>query len=186
MSVTESTTTLPATGTYAVDASHTHVGFKVRHLMVSKVRGRFADFEGTVTIAPEPLESSVAVTVQLASIDTRDAGRDEHLRGADFFDADNHPTMSFTSTGVREAGTAGRYAVDGELTVRGITKPLTLDVTFDGTARDPWGGERAGFTAKGEIDREDFGLTWNQSLETGGVLVGKKVELEIEAEVIKQ
>ena len=185
MSVTE-TSTVPATGTYAIDASHTHVGFKVRHLMVSKVRGRFADFEGTVTIADEPLESSVEVTVQLASIDTRDAGRDEHLRSADFFDAATHPTMTFRSTGVRETGTTGRYAVDGELTVRGITKPLTLDVTFDGTARDPWGGERAGFTATAEIDREDYGLTWNQSLETGGVLVGKKVELEIEAEVVRQ
>jgi polyisoprenoid-binding protein YceI len=139
-----------------------------------------------VTIAPEPLESSVEVSVQLASIDTRDAGRDEHLRSADFFDTEAHPTMTFRSTGVRATGTAGRYAVDGELTVRGITKPLTLDVTFDGVARDPWGGERAGFTATGEIDREDFGLTWNQSLETGGVLVGKKVELEIEAEVVRQ
>lgn len=184
MTVTETTTT-PAAGTYAIDPSHTHVGFKVRHLMVSKVRGRFADFEGTVTIAPEPLESSVEVAVQLISIDTRDAGRDEHLRSADFFDTANHPTMTFRSTGVRETG-GGRYAVDGELSLLGITKPLTLDATFDGSARDPWGGERAGFTATAELDREDFGLTWNQSLETGGVLVGKKIEIEIEAELIKQ
>ena len=186
MSVTETTaTSTPAPGTYAIDASHTHVGFKVRHLMVSKVRGRFADFEGTVTIAPEPLDSSVEVTVQLASIDTRDAGRDEHLRGADFFDVTTHPSMTFRSSAVREVG-RGHYAVDGELSLREITKPLVLDVRFDGTARDPWGGERAGFTATAELDREDFGLTWNQALETGGVLVGKKVEIELEVEAVLQ
>ena len=184
MSTIETSTT-PATGTYGIDASHTHVGFKVRHLMVSKVRGRFADFEGTVTVAPDPLESAVEVTVQLASIDTRDAGRDEHLRGADFFDVAQHPTMTFRSTGVRPVGT-NRYAVDGELSLRDVTKPVTLDVTYDGTARDPWGGERAGFSATAEIDREDFGLTWNQALETGGVLVGKKIEIDIEAEIVRQ
>ena len=186
MSVTEQTsTTLPAAGTYAIDASHSHVGFKVRHLMVSKVRGRFADFAGTVTIAEAPLESSVEVTVQLASIDTRDEQRDGHLRGADFFDIETNPTLTFRSTGVREA-VKGRYQVDGELSLLGITKPLVLDVTFDGSATDPWGGTRAAFTATGEIDREDFGLTWNQALETGGVLVGKKIEIEIEAEAVLQ
>ena len=187
MSVTENltTTALPAAGTYAIDASHSHVGFKVRHLMVSKVRGRFADFAGTVTIADQPLESSVEVTVQLASIDTRDEQRDGHLRGADFFDVETNPTMTFRSTGVREAG-KGHDQVDGELSLLGITKPFVLDVTFDGSATDPWGGKRAAFTATGEIDREDFGLTWNQALETGGVLVGKKIEIEIEAEAVLQ
>ncbi len=186
MSVTEqTTTTLPAAGAYALDASHTHVGFKVRHLMVSKVRGRFADFAGTVTIAEQPLESAVEVTVQLASIDTRDEQRDGHLRGADFFDVEQNPTMTFRSTGVREAG-KNRYQVDGELSLLGVTKPLVLDVAFDGSATDPWGGKRAAFTATGEIDREEFGLTWNQALETGGVLVGKKIEIEIEAEAVLQ
>jgi polyisoprenoid-binding protein YceI len=186
MSVTETVTTgLPTTGTYTIDASHSHVGFKVRHLMVSKTRGRFTDFEAVVAIAEQPLESTLEVSVDLASVDTRDAQRDEHLRAADFFDVANHPTMTYRSTGVREVG-AGRFAVDGELSLRGITKPLSLDVTFDGTATDPWGGERAAFTATAEIDREDFGLTWNQALETGGVLLGKKVEIEIEAELVRQ
>lgn len=187
MSVTESvaTTGLPAPGTYAIDASHSHVGFKVRHLMVSKTRGRFATFDATVTVAEQPLASSVQVSVDLASIDTRDPQRDEHLRSGDFFDVAAHPTMTYRSTGVRETG-AGRFAVDGELRLRGITRPLTLDVTFDGTASDPWGGERAAFTATAELDREDFGLTWNQALEAGGVLLGKKVEIEIEAELVRQ
>ena len=178
------TATLPATGTYAIDASHSHVGFRVRHLVVGKTRGRFAEVEATVTIAEQPLESAVDVTVPLASVDTRDAGRDEHLRSADFFDVEHHPTMTFRSTAIREGGDG--YLVDGELTVRGITQPLTLDVSFDGSARDPWGGERLAFTARGSLDREAFGLTWNQALETGGVLVGKKVDLEIEAEFVKQ
>jgi polyisoprenoid-binding protein YceI len=182
--MTTTTSTLPATGTYALDASHSHVGFKVRHLMVSKTRGRFADFTGTVTIAPEPLDSSVEVDVQLASIDTRDEGRDAHLRSADFFDTDRYPTMTFRSTGVRQVGDA-RYDVDGDLSLLGITKPLTLHVEFDGVARDPWGGERAAFTATAKLNREDFGITWNQALETGGVLVGKEIEIEIEAEVVK-
>jgi polyisoprenoid-binding protein YceI len=184
MSTLETSTALPATGTYGIDASHSHVGFKVRHLVVGKTRGRFAEVEATLTIADEPLASSVEVTVPLASVDTRDAGRDEHLRGADFFDVEHHPTMTFRSTAVRQDGEG--YLVDGELTVRGVTQPLTLEASFDGTATDPWGGERVAFTAKGSVDREAFGLTWNQKLETGGVLVGKKVEIEIEAEFVRQ
>jgi len=187
MSVTETVTTtnLPAPGTYALDPSHSHVGFKVRHLMVSKVRGRFAEFDGAVSIATDPLASSVAVTVQLASIDTRDAGRDEHLRGADFFDVASNPTMTYRSTGVRETA-PGRFSLDGELTLAGVTKSVTLEVTFDGTVTDPWGGSRAAFTATAEIDREAFGLSWNQALEAGGVVVGKKIEIEIEAEAVLQ
>jgi len=187
MSATETLTTtdLPAAGTYGLDVSHSHVGFKVRHLMVSKVRGRFADFEGTVTIAEDPLQSSVDVAVQLGSIDTRDAGRDEHLRSADFFDVGNNPTMTYRSSGVREVG-KGRFVVDGDLTLKGVTKQVALTVTFDGNATDPWGNARAAFTATAEIDREDFGLTWNQALEAGGVLVAKLVEIEIEAEAVKQ
>lgn len=187
MSATETLTTtdLPAAGSYGLDASHSHVGFKVRHLMVSKVRGRFADFEGTVTIAEDPLQSSVDVSVQVASIDTRDAGRDEHLRSADFFDVETSPTMTYRSSGVREVG-KGRFVVDGDLTLKGVTKPVALTVTFDGNATDPWGNARAAFTATAEIDREDFGLNWNQALEAGGVLVAKLVEIEIEAEAVKQ
>ena len=179
------TSTTPATGTYAIDASHTNVGFKARHLVVAKVRGSFSDVRGTVEINEDPLQSSVQVEVGLASVDTRDETRDGHLRSADFFDVENHPTMTFRSTAVRPVG-GERYDVDGELTVRGITKPLTLHVTFEGNAQDPWGGERAAFSATGKVNREEFGLTWNQKLETGGVLVGKDIDLEIEAEVVRQ
>jgi polyisoprenoid-binding protein YceI len=182
--MTTLTTAPPAAGTYALDPSHAHVGFRVRHLM-SKVRGRFADVDGVLRVAEEPLDSTVEVTVSLASIDTRDGTRDGHLRSADFFDVESHPAMTFRSTGVREVGD-GRVDVDGELTIKGITRPLTLHATFDGSGRDPWGGERAGFSATGVVDREDFGLTWNQALETGGVLVGRQVTLEIEAEFVKQ
>jgi polyisoprenoid-binding protein YceI len=179
------TRTAPATGTYAIDASHTHVGFKARHLVVAKVRGSFSDVAGTVVIAEDPLASSVEVTVGLASVETGDEARDGHLRSADFFDVENNPTMTFRSTGVRQVGD-DRYDVDGELTVRGVTRPLTLRATFEGTATDPWGGERAIFSATGKVNREEFGLTWNQALETGGVLVGKDVDLDIEAEVVKE
>jgi len=176
---------LPEAGTYAIDTSHSEVGFVVRHLMVSKVKGRFPEFAGTVTIGDEPTDSHVEVQVQLASIDTRDEQRDAHLRGSDFLGVEENPTMTFRSTGVRSAG-GDRWVVEGELTVAGITKPLTLDATFEGGARDPWGGTRIGFSARGELNREDFGITWNQALETGGVLVGKKVSIEIEAEAIRQ
>jgi polyisoprenoid-binding protein YceI len=179
------TTELPAAGTYGIDASHSHLGFKVRHLMVSKVRGRFADFEGTVTIADNPVESSLEVVVQLASIDTKDAGRDEHLRSADFFNVETTPTMTYSSTGVRESG-KGTFVVDGDLTLNGITKPVALAVELEGVTTDPWGNERAGFSATTSIDREEFGVTWNQALETGGVMLGKKIDIEIEAEIVKQ
>ena len=179
------TRTTPAAGTYTVDGSHTHVGFKARHLVVAKVRGSFSDVSGTVVVADDPLASTVEVSVGLASVDTGDDTRDGHLRSADFFDVEQHPTMTFRSTGLRQVGD-DRYEVDGELTVRGVTRPLTLHATFEGTAVDPWGGERAIFSATGKVNREEFGLTWNQALETGGVLVGKDVDLEIEAEVVKQ
>jgi len=196
MSLTTTTTTnpavrsvngeeLPAAGTYGLDASHSQVGFAVRHVMVSKTRGRFSDFAGTVEIGENPLESSVAVTIQTASIDTRDEQRDGHLRSGDFFDAEAWPTMTYQSRSVRQVGD-GRYVVEGDLTIKGVTKPVPLELTFEGGATDPWGGVRIGFSAKAEIDREAFGLTWNQALETGGVLVGKKVSIEIEAEAVKQ
>jgi polyisoprenoid-binding protein YceI len=176
---------LPAAGSYALDASHSEVGFAVRHLMVSKVRGRFSDIAGTIEIADNPLESSVSVTIQTASIDTRDEQRDGHLRSDDFFGAESHPTITYASRSVRPAG-KGRYVVEGDLTVKGISQPVPLELTFEGGGSDPWGGTRIGFSARAELDREAFGLTWNQALETGGVVVGKKVAIEIEAEALKQ
>ena len=176
---------VPEPGTYALDTSHSQVGFVVKHMMVSKVRGRFDDFTGAITIADDPADSSVEVSVQLSSVDTRDAKRDEHLRSADFFSTEEHPTMTYRSTGVRHDG-GNRWLVDGELTLLGITRPLQLEVEFEGAATDPWGGSRIGFSAKGEVNREDFGITFNAALETGGVLVGKKAVIEIEAEAVRQ
>jgi len=178
-------TEVPAAGAYALDASHSEVGFAVRHLMVSKVRGRFSDVAGTIQIGENPYDSSVSVTIGTASVDTRDEQRDGHLRSGDFFDAETWPTMTYQSRSVRDAG-KGRYVVEGDLTIKGVTRPVPLELTFEGGAADPWGGLRIGFSAKAEIDREDFGLSWNQALETGGVVVGKKVAIEIEAEAVKQ
>ena len=185
MTTLETTTTLPDVGSWKIDPSHSSVGFSVRHLGVAKVRGRFADFDGTVHVAERPEDSSVAVEIQAASIDTRDANRDGHLLSGDFFDVERYPTLTFRSNGVHHRG-SDHWTVDGELTIRGVTRPVALDVNFEGSARDPWGGERAAFTASTDVDREDFGLTWNQTLETGGVLVGKKVRIELEIELIKE
>jgi polyisoprenoid-binding protein YceI len=178
-------TEVPAPGTYALDVSHSHVGFSVRHLMVSKTKGRFTDFAGTVTIAEDPLESSVEVQIAVPSIDSRDETRDGHLLSPDFFDAEAHPAITYRSTKVTPAG-KGTWTVEGDLTVRDVTRSVPLEVTFEGGAKDPWGGTRIGFTARTELDREAFGLTWNQALETGGVLVGKQVRIDIEAEAIQQ
>lgn len=176
---------VPAAGTYQLDISHSSVAFSVRHLMVSKTKGRFADFAGTVVIGEDPLESSVEVVLQAASLDTRDDTRDAHLRSADFFDVDTHPTVTYRSTTVTPSG-KGTWRVDGELTIRDITVEVPLTVSFEGGAIDPWGNARIGFEAHAEVDREAFGLTWNQALESGGVLVGKTVKLDIEAEGVRQ
>jgi polyisoprenoid-binding protein YceI len=176
---------VPAPGTYELDPSHSSVNFSVRHLMVSKTKGRFADFTGTVTIAEDPLESSVEVEIQTASVDTRDETRDGHLRSADFFDADVNPVITYRSTTVTP-GAKGTWDVEGQLTVRGVTKAVPLSVSFEGGAVDPWGNPRIGFEAHTELDREAFGLTWNQTLETGGVLVGKAVKIDIEAEAVQK
>jgi polyisoprenoid-binding protein YceI len=176
---------VPAPGTYAIDASHSSVGFSVRHVMVSKTKGSFSDFAGSITIAEDPLESSVEVEIDAASLDTRDEKRDEHLRSADFFDVSANPKLTYRSTAVRPAG-KGKFEVDGELTVAGVTKSVPLQVSFEGSAQDPWGGVRIGFGATADVNREDFGLTWNQALETGGVLVGKSVHIEIDAEGVLQ
>lgn len=170
-------------GVWNIDASHSTVGFSVRHMMVSKVRGRFERFSGTVEVAEDRLQSSVDVTVEMASINTADETRDAHLRTNDFFDVEHHPTMTFRSTGVRPHG--DRYLLEGDLTIRGVTRPVGFDVEFDGVGTDPWGGLRAGFTAQAEINRRDFGIEWNAALETGGVLVADKVRIELDVEVVK-
>lgn len=177
-------TEVPAAGTYALDASHSQAGFVVRHLMVSKVRGAFTGVSGTVTVAEDVTASTVAVEIDPASVDTRDASRDEHLRSADFLDVEAFPTVTYAGTALHRDG--GGWVLDGDLTIKGQSRPVRLDVEFLGAAGDPWGGTRLGFSAKGELDREDWGLNWNQALETGGVLVGKKVALEIEAELVQQ
>ena len=176
-------TTVPAAGTYAIDPSHSNVGFSVRHLGLSKVRGRFTSFSGTIEIADEPTASSVAVEIESGSIDTRDAKRDEHLRSADFFDAEQYPNLTYRSTSVTQQG--NEWVVQGELTINAVTRQVPLHVAFDGSGADPWGGQRIAFTATTEIDREAFGLTWNQTLETGGLLVGKKIAVEIEVQAVK-
>ena len=193
MSQTETTTLtrtvdgteLPVPGTYQLDASHTNVGFVVRHLMVSKVRGSFREVSGTVVIGEDPSQSSVEVEVNLESIDTRDAKRDEHLRSADFFNTDANKTMTFRSTSVRPSG-GGVWQVTGDLTIAGVTKPIELAVEFEGAALSPWGSASIGFHASGKLNREDFGITYNAALETGGVMIGKDVTIDIDAEAIKQ
>jgi polyisoprenoid-binding protein YceI len=170
-------------GVWSIDTSHTNIGFSVRHLMVAKVRGRFAEFAGTITIAEDRLQSKVEATVNAGSIDTRDEGRDGHLRGADFFDTDTFPQWTLVSTGVDAKG-GSRYTLHTDLTIKGITKAVDFDLEFDGVATDPWGNTKAGFTADAEISRKDFGLEWNVALEAGGFVVGDavKISLEIEAQ----
>ncbi|RCS59082.1 YceI family protein [Microbacterium sp. JB110] len=171
-------------GTYALDPAHSEVGFEVRHMMISKVRGAFAFKEATFTLPENPLEASVTAKVDVASVDTKDEGRDGHLRSADFFDTENHPTMTFVSTGVRENG--GDFLVDGDLTIKGTTKPVTFELELGGFGTDPWGGYRGGATAKGSINREEFGLTWNAALESGGVLVGKDIKITLDMQAALQ
>jgi polyisoprenoid-binding protein YceI len=182
--VTSSTQTLPTTGTWSIDASHSEVAFSVRHLGISKTRGRFGVFAGDIVVAERPEDSRVSVTIDPASVDTKDAGRDEHLRSADFFHVADHPTWTFESTGVAAQG--GRWAVSGDLTIAGVTRPVVLDTEVTGLATDPWGNDRVGFVASTEVNREDFGLTWNAALETGGLLVGKTVKIDLEVEAVLQ
>lgn len=170
-------------GTWTVDPSHSNVTFSVRHLMVSKVRGRFTDFDGTVTVADEPLQSKVEATVRIASVNTADEGRDGHLLGPDFFDAEQFPTMTLVSTGITPRG--GDYVLHADLTIKGVTKSVDFDLEFDGVATDPWGNTKAGFTAEAEINRKDWGLEWNVALETGGVLVGEKIKIVLDIEALK-
>jgi len=177
--------TIPAPGTFTLDAAHTTVGFVARHLVVSKVRGSFTQVTGDITIADDPLASSVTVHIPAASIDTGVADRDAHLRSPDFLDVEKWPELTFRSTGVVQPA-GSKFELVGELTIRDVTREVTLDVEFEGVAVSPWGQEVVAFTASTEIDRENFGITWNQALETGGVLVGKTVKIEISAEAVRQ
>jgi polyisoprenoid-binding protein YceI len=170
-------------GVWTADAAHSHVGFTVRHMVVSKVRGSFDKFDAKLTIADDPLQSTVEATIDLASINTGDEGRDGHVKGGDFFDIEQYPTMEFRSTGIRPNGSD--YALDGELTIKGVTKPVTLELEFNGVTKDPWGATRAGFSATGEVNRGDYGISYNAVLETGGVLIGEKLKVEIEVEAVK-
>ena len=172
-------------GTYVIDASHTEVGFVARHAMVTKVRGYFRDLEGTIAVAENLADSTATATMKTASVDTGSADRDGHLKSADFFDVENNPEITFVSTGVNNVS-GNTFDVTGDLTINGVTKPVTLAAEYDGTAQDPFGNVRAGFTASTTVEREDWGLTWNASLETGGVLVSKKITLNLEISAIKQ
>ncbi len=178
-----STTTLPTgltTGTYAIETSHSHAQFSVRHAGISKARGTVAIVDGTIVIPEDLAGASVTATLDPATIDTRDANRDGHLRSADFFDVEVHPRWTFTSTSVEVDGE--ELLVHGDLTIRDATRPVTLRTEFNGAATDPFGYARIGFSATTEISRKDFGLTWNAALETGGVLVGDKVTITLEVE----
>jgi polyisoprenoid-binding protein YceI len=167
---------------WQLDPSHSRVGFAVRHMMISKVRGEFKNFDAELDLDPDDLEgSSVRATIHTDSVHTNNEKRDGHLRSEDFFAVEDHPTIDFASTAFRHDEN-GNVEVDGDLTIRGVTRNITLSGEQLGPAKSPWGGLSVGYSLSGELDREDFGLTWNEALETGGVLVGKTVELVIEAE----
>ncbi len=182
--MTTAAVTTATRSTLAIDTAHTTVEFAVKHLMISTVRGRFSDLSGTVELDDENSASStVDVSINVASIDTRQADRDAHLRSADFFDVERFPIMRFRSTRITRDGDALR--VEGDLTIRGVTRPVALRATEEGRAQDPWGGQRVGYTASTTINRRDFGLTWNQALETGGFVVGDDVKISADVEVVR-
>jgi len=173
------------TGDYTIDASHSEVGFSVRHAMVTKVRGQFAEYEGALHLdGSDPAKSTVEVNIKVASIDTNQEQRDEHLRTGDFFDAENHPEISFRSTSAEFLGDDS-YRLSGDLTIKGTSKPISIDFAFMGAAKDIYGNERVGFEGSTVIDRTDWGLTYNAALETGGVLIGEKVTLSFDVSAIK-
>lgn len=171
-------------GVWNVDPAHSEVGFVVRHLMVSKVKGRFSGVTGSITVAENVLESVVEASAEVASLDTRDQNRDGHLKSPDFFDAEKFPSITYTSTGIREKGSD--YLLDGDLTIKGVTQPVTFQLEYNGAATNPMSqGQTAGFSAETEINRKDFDLGWNVALETGGVMVSDKVTITLEIEAAK-
>jgi polyisoprenoid-binding protein YceI len=184
--MTETAVEIPGyvAGTWTIDAVHSEVSFTVRHMMVSKVRGRFDKFEGTITTAPDPLSSSVTATVDLSSVNTNNETRDNHIRSEDFFHVEKHPTMTFHSTGVRQHGDG--YLLDGELTLRGITRPVTFRLEVNGFGPDPYGGTRVGFSATAEINRNDWNVSFNGAIPgaSSGVVLSDKVTLHLEIEAV--
>ncbi|HUC57993.1 MAG TPA: YceI family protein [Streptosporangiaceae bacterium] len=184
MTETQTGTKIPGyvAGTWTIDGLHSEVGFSVRHMMVSKVRGKFTKFAGEIVTAEDLLQSSVTAEIDLASIDTGAEQRDGHLRSPDFFDTENHPQMTYRSAGLRADG--DDYVLDGELTLKGVTKNVPLKLEVNGFGPDAYGGTRAGFTASGHINRSDFGITWNSAIEGGGVVVADRVDLHLEIEAV--
>jgi polyisoprenoid-binding protein YceI len=184
------TTTLQetTTATWTIDASHTSVEFSAKHMMITTVKGRIADARGAIVIdEAQPARSTVEVELDAATIDTRNEQRDGHLRSGDFLDVENHPVVTFRSREVRGARLeeGARFTVIGDLTIRGVTREVALDATYEGRGRDPWGGERVSFSAESKIDRREFGLTWNAALETGGVLVSNDIRIRLDVQAIK-
>jgi polyisoprenoid-binding protein YceI len=179
------TTETPARTTWRIDPIHSHVEFAVRHMMITTVKGRFTGVDGTVLIdAANPSNDEVDVRIEASTIDTREPQRDAHLRSADFLEAEKFPHLTFKSTRITH-GTGSEFRLVGDLTIRGVTRQVTLDVTEEGRVKDPWGNDRAGFNAKTKINRKDFGLNWNQVLETGGVVVADEVKINLELELVK-
>ena len=182
------TTAAAPTGTqttWKLDPSHTTIEFVAKHMMITTVKGRFTEFEGTIVADEERLESSqVQATIKAVSLETGAEQRDTHLKSGDFLDVENYPDVTFKSTSL--SGAKEKFRLTGDLTIRGTTRPITLDVTFEGTGKDPWGGTRSSFSAKGKIDRRDYGLTWNVALETGGILVSNEIKINIQAQAVLQ
>lgn len=180
-----STTATPTLTTWKIDPSHSQIEFAVRHMMITTVRGRFAGADGTVRLdESNPSSVDVDVTIDVATIDTRDAQRDAHLRSADFFDVEKYPHITFTSAGpIARHGSA--LKLSGDVTMHGVTREVVLDVTDEGSGKDPWGGERRGFSATTRLKRSDFGLTWNQALETGGMLVSDDIKISLDLQLTK-
>lgn len=195
--------TIPAPGTYEVDPQHTTVGFVAEHLMVTQVRGRFEDVNATIHVAEDPLDSFVRASIPTKTLTTGTEDRDQHLKSPDFFDVDSYPAMSYVSTALRASDSGSKWMMIngtmrrrrrnsqsisalGELTIKDITAPIELDVTIDGIAHDPWGGERLALSATGQIDREAYDMTWNVALEAGGWLVSRNIKIEIRAQAVRQ
>ncbi len=177
--------TIPSAGTFAIDPAHTHVGFVVKHLMVSKVRGSFTEVSGEIVISDDPTASSVNAVIQAASITTGVEQRDGHIRTGDFLEVEKYPTLEFRSTGLTSSG-GNEFKLAGELTIKGVSRPVELELEFEGATVSPYGKDVFGFTAKTEIDREDWGITYNMALEAGGFMVSKNVKIEIEGEAVRQ
>lgn len=171
--------------TWKIDTAHSTVEFAVKHMMFTTVKGRFTDVSGTLRFdEQDPTGGSADITIAAASIDTREAQRDTHLRSADFFDVEKFPTLTFRSTKIE--GNPREFTLTGDLTIRDVTRPITLDVRHEGSGKDPWGGQRVGYSATGKLNRKDFGLTWNAALETGGFLVGDEVKITLDMQLIKE